>query len=87
MKDMQSRIAVVVAALFLSGSLLGAQDHPNVAKGFWADHAFDLGGIDHVNEFSGNLILTIPLGQTYYGDGDLELSAQSGLRRPGLGGA
>lgn len=71
MKSMPNRCAVLAVALVLFASLLGAQDHPNVAKGFWADHAFDLGGIDHVNEFSGNLILTIPIGQTYRGDGDL----------------
>lgn len=65
MKCLQSRIAIVVSALFLSSGLLEAQDHPNVARGFWADHAFDLGGINHVNEVSSNLILTIPIGQTY----------------------
>lgn len=71
MRSVPSCCWVALALFSVLSPDLGAQDHPNVAKGFWADHAFDLGGIDHVNEFSGNLILTIPLGQTYRADGEL----------------
>lgn len=71
MSGLVSRFAVVAGVAFLVVGNLSAQDHPNIARGFWADHAYELGGIDHVNEFSGNLILSIPLGQTYRSDGSL----------------
>ncbi|HEV7672039.1 MAG TPA: polymorphic toxin type 33 domain-containing protein [Thermoanaerobaculia bacterium] len=53
----------LVAAL--AGSPLSAQEHPNVARGFSRDKAFQIGDVDHVNLFNGNLVLTVPLGQSY----------------------
>ena len=41
-----------------------AQVHPNLERGFAADKAFQVGEIDHVNLFNGNVTLTIPLGAT-----------------------
>ena len=50
-----------VAALLLAGvAPLGAQDHPNTARGFAADKAFHVGDIDHVSAYNGNLVLTCP---------------------------
>ncbi|HSN85653.1 MAG TPA: hypothetical protein VL025_02795, partial [Thermoanaerobaculia bacterium] len=44
---------------------LRGQDHPNVEKGFNPERTFQAGDVDHVNLFNGNLLLTIPLGQSY----------------------
>jgi hypothetical protein len=42
----------------------GAQ-HPNHAQGLRSEHAFQVGGIENVNLFNGNLTLTIPIGPSY----------------------
>jgi len=39
--------------------------HPNIERGFAADKAFQVGDIDNVNLFNGNLVLTIPIGHPY----------------------
>ena len=39
--------------------------HPNHAAGFRPEHAFQLGDLDHVNLFNGNLTITIPIGERY----------------------
>src|SRR4029453_7643920 len=57
------------ALLGLLGALIcqapaGAQ-HPNVARGFTPSGMFDVGGIDTVNGFNGNLSLRIPIGAGY----------------------
>jgi hypothetical protein len=44
---------------------LAAQEHPNVAKGFSPSGSFGAAGVDSVNLFNGNLVLTIPLGQRF----------------------
>lgn len=38
------------------------QDDPVTARGFSPDKAFQLGDVDHVNLFNGNLLLTLPIG-------------------------
>ncbi|HVT56883.1 MAG TPA: RHS repeat-associated core domain-containing protein [Thermoanaerobaculia bacterium] len=43
----------------------GAQDHPNVDRGFMPGRAYAIGDIDNINLFNGNLVVTIPIGATY----------------------
>jgi YD repeat-containing protein len=50
--------------LLLAALPLTAQLHPNLERGFAAEKAYQIGDIDHVNLFNGNLTLTIPLGTT-----------------------
>src|SRR5712671_4486844 len=54
--------AVVVALLAIP---LSAQVHPTMQRGFAAEKAFQIGDIDHVNLFNGNLMLSIPIGSEY----------------------
>lgn len=42
-----------------------AQSSANLADGFAADKVYQFGGVDAVNLFNGNLIINIPIGQTY----------------------
>ncbi len=42
-----------------------AQVHPSLQRGFAAEKAFQIGDVDHVNLFNGNLVLTVPIGQEY----------------------
>ncbi len=42
-----------------------AQQHPNVAQGFNPSASFAVGDVDNVNLFNGNLVIRIPLGQSY----------------------
>lgn len=48
-----------------------AQEHPNVARGFNPSGAFAAGDIDNVNLFNGNLVINLPLGQSYPVNGGL----------------
>lgn len=51
-----------------------AQQHPNVKKGFSVDNVYQLGDLDHVNTFNGNLVVQIPLGGAYTAGGSLTYS-------------
>lgn len=42
-----------------------ADDYPSQALGIQPEKAYQLGDVDHVNLFNGNLVLTIPIGQRY----------------------
>jgi len=53
-----------IGALLLP-SALHAQIHPNHAQGFEPQHAYQIGDIENVNLFNGNLTLTIPIGSQY----------------------
>ena len=55
---------ICAIAIALMPALLLASD-PNHVKGFAPDRAYQLGDIDHVNLFSGNVILRVPVGQVY----------------------
>lgn len=60
------RAALLTLAVFaLSTQALLAQEHPNQARGFEAAKVYQLGEVDQVNLFNGNLSLTIPIGQRY----------------------
>lgn len=62
------RVRSIVAAVALSvwfavGS--AAQEHPNVAKGLRGSGGFGTAEIDSVNPFNGNLVIRLPIGQSY----------------------
>ena len=65
------RLAARLVALYgvLALPAVGLQ-HPNQAQGFQPEHAYQLGNLDSINEFNGNLTLQIPLG-SYPVDGGL----------------
>src|ERR1043165_5210110 len=48
--------------------------HPNQARGFNANGVYSTFDIDHINTFNGNLVVTIPIGQTYPVNGKLSYS-------------
>lgn len=51
--------------LLLPVSLAMAQQHPNDATGFSPGRTYDMGDVDSVNLFNGNLGVRVPLGQRY----------------------
>lgn len=51
--------------LALAASSAPAQLHPNNARGFDSEKAYQTGDIDSINLFNGNLIVAIPIGQTF----------------------
>ncbi len=59
------RIAFCLLATAALAVAAGADTHPNLQTGFAADKAFQVGDVDHVNGFNGNLVVTIPIGPTY----------------------
>lgn len=58
------RLVAAVVAVILGLPLL-AQQHPNQKKGFDATGVYQFNGVDTINAFNGNLILSIPLGNSY----------------------
>lgn len=66
-------VGLVAAVLLVPGAVLGQQD-ANVERGFAPEKLYEYGGIEHVNEFSGNLLLTIPIGSSYPINGGLSYS-------------
>jgi YD repeat-containing protein len=65
-----ARLAALIASLLLVPAAF-AQQHPNQRKGFDPASVYHLDGLDDVNLFNGNLVVTIPIGQTYTIDGGL----------------
>src|SRR5438093_12704512 len=61
---MTHRVSILLAALVL-GPALWAQQHPNGDRGFSPERVYAFQDIDAINTFNGNLIITIPIGQTY----------------------
>lgn len=59
------RRAVLAALLVLLAGTIGAQQGPDKKKGFNANDVFQFNGLDNINAFNGNLIVTIPVGQAY----------------------
>lgn len=55
----------------LLSSPLFAQQEPGLARGFAPEKVFDLGDLDSINMFNGNLSLRIPLGPSYPVGGSL----------------
>jgi YD repeat-containing protein len=67
---MRTRI-VVLLVLFLAATA-AAQDHPNLGRGFVADKLYDFLGLETVNDFNGNLIIRLPIGQEFVSNGLLK---------------
>src|SRR3954453_5969413 len=70
---MHWRMRFSVICLFVAAATtLLAQQHPNVARGFDIGRTFQMNGIDNVNLFNGSLTVTIPIGQRYHVNGNLQ---------------
>src|SRR5437764_124469 len=59
---------VSLLALFIAAAVV-AQDHPNLGRGFASDKLYDFLGLDTVNDFNGNLMIHLPIGQEYASNG------------------
>ena len=62
---MSRRSLLSLLLLLVFAPALQADDHPNTARGFAPDKVFQVGDVDNVNLFNGNLTLTIPIGGSY----------------------
>jgi RHS repeat-associated protein len=62
---------LIALAFVLSCSAVHAQKIPSIELGFNADRVYQLGDVDHVNLFNGNLIVTLPIGKAYAVNGNL----------------
>jgi RHS repeat-associated protein len=51
--------------LALAASTLSAQGHPNSDRGFSPERSYQVGDVDNVNLFNGNMVITLPLGSSY----------------------
>ena len=58
-------VTAVAACVQLGSAEPARAQHPNVARGFTPSGMFDVGGLDVVNGFNGNLVITIPIGEKY----------------------
>lgn len=68
-------LAPALALVFLLTTTLMAQSqHVNNARGFTPNGVYANYDIDHINLFNGNLIIAIPVGQTYPVNGKLSYS-------------
>jgi len=65
----RSLLLVAFVALVAPHAAL-SQIHPNHAQGFEPQRAFEVGDLENVNLFNGNLTLTLPIGQRYPVGGD-----------------
>lgn len=62
--DKKSARCLAIIILMVTPFAL-AQEHPTVERGFHADKVYQLGGIDSVNVFNGNVLVTPPIGGQY----------------------
>jgi hypothetical protein len=62
---------VVIACV---ATVVLAQAHPNVERGFSPGKMYHFDGVDGINVFNGVLNVTVPIGQTYRVGGDLSYS-------------
>lgn len=67
-------LLVVLIALLLAADLAAQNQHPNQVRGFNSNGVYSSFGIDHINTFNGNLVVTIPIGQNYPVNGGLSYS-------------
>lgn len=58
-------------ALFGAAPTFAQMEHPVLAKGFAADKLYQFGGLDSINTFNGNLVISIPLGPRFAVNGPL----------------
>lgn len=76
-KLLNTKAAFLLSIFFVNGALAPgchAQDHPNHQRGFRADKVYQLGNVDSINVFNGNLVLTLPIGGSYPVGGGLAFS-------------
>ncbi|MEM9558327.1 MAG: hypothetical protein AAGC60_29005, partial [Acidobacteriota bacterium] len=59
---------------------------PHLERGFSQVTGYDFGALDHVNLFNGNLVVTLPIGQAFEGDGALAYRLALVYNAMGLGG-
>lgn len=59
-----TRLLILLLALVCTAPLL-AEQRPSRARGMAADSVYQMGDLDNVNLFNGNLSLVIPIGQSY----------------------
>ncbi len=71
---MKRLITLSFLLLLLAGNLHAQSQHKNQERGFNPNSVYSSFNIDHINLFSGNLVLTIPLGNTYPVGGNLSYS-------------
>ncbi|HKI04139.1 MAG TPA: hypothetical protein VKK31_19320, partial [Thermoanaerobaculia bacterium] len=64
-------VLALVGVLLLAFLPAAAQQHPNTARGFGASGSFNPGDVDSVNLFNGNLVIRIPIGQSFPVNGSL----------------
>ena len=58
--------SLLLSALAILGTRAAlADDYPTQALGIQPEKAYQLGDVDHINVFNGNLVLAIPIGQRY----------------------
>ena len=66
------RVALILFLMALAAfAPVEAQEHPNVARGFTSSGTIATGDVDNVNLFNGNLVIHLPLGQSYPVNGGL----------------
>ncbi len=61
---------LLLPLFLLLGVGISAQEHPTQEKGFAPEKMYQIGDVDHVNVFNGDLIVTLPLGQSFPVDAD-----------------
>lgn len=68
-------LSTLVVTVSLPSAAFAQQD-ANVERGFAPEKLYERGisGIDHINEFSGNLVVTIPIGPSFTVNGGLTYS-------------
>jgi RHS repeat-associated protein len=59
-----ARLSLAAIIMCMGVLLRGSQESPT-ARGFSADQVHQIGGVDSVNVFNGNLTVAVPLGRTY----------------------
>ncbi len=68
MKSFSALTSLALGAVLLAvvANTAGASlQHPNLERGFHPEKAYQLGDLDHVNLFNGNLVITLPIGGEY----------------------
>ncbi len=65
------RLATALLAVAVTAGALQAQDHPLEAPGFVPNKAYDVHDYDSINMFNGNLVVSVPIGPTFFVGGKL----------------
>ncbi len=62
-----ARTVLLISGLWLLlGQARARAQFPNVDRGYSPSGMFEMGGVDSINGFNGNLVIRIPLGQASY---------------------